>query len=132
MTEETKLAELKPTDNFNPTQAWPDPTPEMLETILFDTIWRVIKSWDVNVPSAYSGYMGATGNHARAIYDAVAPLLSALRHPAPDGVAGVAGKAFDALTIIRNCADEDMVRKVAGDAADMIAAILAIREQDND
>lgn len=54
---------------------WPDPTQEMLETGLFDTIWRVIKTWDINVPHAYGGYCGATGNHARAIYDAVSPYL---------------------------------------------------------
>ena len=68
--------QLHPADNFKQTGEWPDPTPEMLETVLFDTIWRAIKTWDVNVPHAYSGYMGATGNHARAIYDAVVPLLA--------------------------------------------------------
>lgn len=51
---------------------WPSPTPEMLNgDPLFDAIWAVIKTWDINVPCAYSGYMGATGNHVRAIYDAV-------------------------------------------------------------
>lgn len=70
--------QLHPADNFKQTDEWPDPTPEMLETVLFDTIWRTIKTWDVNVPHAYSGYMGATGNHARAIYEAIAPLLA---HP---------------------------------------------------
>ena len=53
---------------------WPDPTPEMLNDPMFNKIWNVIKTWDINVPTAYSGYCGATGNHARAIYDA---LLSA-------------------------------------------------------
>lgn len=57
-------------------QPWPDPTPEMLATPLFDAIWTVIKTWDVNVPHAYVGYCGATGNHARAIYDAVVGLCS--------------------------------------------------------
>lgn len=51
---------------------WPDPTPEMLNgDPLFDAIWSVIKTWDINVPHAYSGYCGATGNHVRAIYDAL-------------------------------------------------------------
>jgi hypothetical protein len=50
---------------------WPDPTPEMLADPMFEAIWQCIKSWDINVPHAYSGYMGATGNHARAIYDAI-------------------------------------------------------------
>lgn len=72
----TRAGEALAADNFKRTGEWPDPTSEMLETVLFDTIWRTIKTWDVNVPHAYSGYMGATGNHVRAIYDAVAPLLT--------------------------------------------------------
>lgn len=50
---------------------WPDPTPEMLEDPIFNAIWHTIKTWDINVPAQYAGYCGATGNHARAIYDAV-------------------------------------------------------------
>jgi len=51
---------------------WPDPTPAMLDgDVLFDSIWQVIKTWDVNVPEIYGGYCGATGNHARAIYDSI-------------------------------------------------------------
>ena len=38
---------------------------------LWNAIWDELKTWDINVPHAYSGYCGATGNHARAIYDAV-------------------------------------------------------------
>lgn len=59
--------------------AWPDPTPEMLADPLFTAIWEAIKTWDINVPHAYSGYCGATGNHARAIYDA---LVAASKRPA--------------------------------------------------
>ena len=50
---------------------WPDPTPEMLADPRFEAIWQAIKSWDINVPSAYGGYCGATGNHVRAILDAL-------------------------------------------------------------
>lgn len=50
---------------------WPDPTPEMLADPTFEAIWQAIKSWDINVPAAYSGYCGATGNHVRAILDAL-------------------------------------------------------------
>lgn len=50
---------------------WPDPTPEMLADPVYDAIWNVIKTWDVNVPGVYSGYCGPTGNHARKIYDAI-------------------------------------------------------------
>lgn len=47
----------------------PDPTPEMLEDPLFENIWSVIKTWDINVPNAYHGYMGANGSHAAMIYN---------------------------------------------------------------
>jgi hypothetical protein len=50
----------------------PNPTPAMLAgDPLFDAIWQAIKGWDIGVPGVYSGYCGALGNHARAIYDAV-------------------------------------------------------------
>jgi hypothetical protein len=51
---------------------WPDPTPEMLDTPEFIAIWDCIKTWDINVPDAYEGYCGATGNHVRAILEALA------------------------------------------------------------
>lgn len=54
------------------TVPWPDPTPEMLSDPKFNAVWACIKSWDINVPGAYSGYCGATGNHVRAILDALA------------------------------------------------------------
>lgn len=50
---------------------WPDPTPAMLRDPIFNAIWNEVKAWDVAVPGAYQGYIGGTGNHARAIYDAV-------------------------------------------------------------
>lgn len=54
-----------------PRSAWPDPTPEMQASSLFEAIWSVIKTWDIAVPEAYSGYCYATGNHVRAILDAI-------------------------------------------------------------
>ena len=51
---------------------WPDPTPEMLKSPEFDAVWQCIKRWDINVPDVYGGYCGATGNHVRAILDALA------------------------------------------------------------
>lgn len=54
-----------------PSAKWPDPTPAMLEDPIFNKIWNAIKGWDIAVPEAYGGYCGATGNHARAIYDAI-------------------------------------------------------------
>lgn len=50
---------------------WPDPTPEMLTSPEFEAIWQCIKRWDINVPQVYAGYCGATGNHVRAILDAL-------------------------------------------------------------
>ncbi len=50
---------------------WPDPTEEMMKDPRFLAIWDCIMSWDINVPKAYSGYCGATGNHVRAILDAL-------------------------------------------------------------
>lgn len=50
---------------------WPDPTPEMLDSPEFEAVWNCIKKWDIAVPGAYSGYSGATGNHVRAILDAL-------------------------------------------------------------
>ena len=50
---------------------WPDPPSEMLRTPEFEAVWRAIKTWDISVPDAYQGYCGATGNHVRAILDAI-------------------------------------------------------------
>jgi hypothetical protein len=43
----------------------------MLDDPRFNAIWGVIKTWDINVPQVYGGYCGATGNHVRAILDAL-------------------------------------------------------------
>ena len=48
-----------------------EPTTEEMKDPLWERIWEVIKSWDINVPAEYGGYCGATGNHVCAIYDAV-------------------------------------------------------------
>lgn len=82
--------------------SWPDPTPDMLNDPVFNAIWHIIKGWDVSVPGAYSGRSGATGNHARAIYDAVratAPRPSVRddggpAFPGPDGGASVVNHPF--------------------------------------
>jgi hypothetical protein len=50
---------------------WPDPEAAMLKTPEFEAVWQCIQDWDINVPGAYSGYCGATGNHVRAILDAL-------------------------------------------------------------
>ena len=48
-----------------------DPLPRELVLPVFNAIWSVIKSWDINVPSEYKGYCGASGNHVAAILDAL-------------------------------------------------------------
>ena len=53
------------------TRSWPDPTDAQLSDPRFDAIWDEVKKWDVAVPAAYHGYCGATGNHVRAILDAL-------------------------------------------------------------
>ncbi len=63
-------------------EVMPDPTPEMLASPQFEAIWRVIKTWDVNVPEAYSGYCGANGSHVAMIlrslaYEAAKPAAEA-------------------------------------------------------
>ena len=45
----------------------PNPTKEDLESPEFNAIWDVIKSWDINVPEYYSGYMGGNGSHVKLI-----------------------------------------------------------------
>jgi hypothetical protein len=49
---------------------WPDPTPRMLKDPAFNAIWEAIKQWDIRVPECNDGF-GTTGNHARAIFDAL-------------------------------------------------------------
>jgi hypothetical protein len=50
---------------------WPDPTSEQFNSELFDQIWNVIHTWDINVPEVYNGYCGATGNHVVAIMNGI-------------------------------------------------------------
>lgn len=55
----------------------PSPTPTMVEgDPLFDAIWNVIKSWDVNVPEHYQGYCHCNGSHVTLIYRAVRKVLN--------------------------------------------------------
>ena len=65
------MSEALTTPGDGPRLPWPDPTPEMLEDPFFIAVWNAIKTWDINVPGVYVGYCGATGNHVRAICDAL-------------------------------------------------------------
>lgn len=57
--------------NFTQSIEWIDPTIEQLDDPLFNCIWDAIKTWDINVPEAYNGYCGATGNHVVHIINAI-------------------------------------------------------------
>ena len=76
MSDDANQKTLAAADGFpshrSPLEGLPDPTPEMLMDPLFSAIWDLVKNWDVYIPTAYSGYMGATGNHVRAIFDVIA------------------------------------------------------------
>lgn len=62
--------------------AWSDPPEDLLLDPQFLAIYEAIKTWDINVPAAYGGYCGATGNHVYAIYRALAR-LSPTQQPDP-------------------------------------------------
>lgn len=47
---------------------WPDPEPRHFDDPCFDKIWEAIKAWDIDYGN---GRSGATGNHVRAILDAL-------------------------------------------------------------
>jgi hypothetical protein len=49
----------------------PNPTDADLESPLFEAIWAVIKTWDVNVPAYYDGYCGANGSHVKLILNSI-------------------------------------------------------------
>ena len=101
---------------------WPDPTPEMLDSPRFNAIWHCIKSWDINVPEAYGGYCGATGNHVRAILDALD------NHPAPQPDAlreaeNAVSHAFGLLSSAVRCGEA--WRQELDDAKDRALAALS-------
>lgn len=53
----------------------PSPTPQEMESELFNAIWKVIKTWDIKVPEYDDGYMGANGSHVKLILDVVTPTI---------------------------------------------------------
>lgn len=52
-----------------------DPDSGMRVDVMWNAIWNEIKTWDINVPTEYGGYSGATGNHVTAIYLAIRAAL---------------------------------------------------------
>lgn len=59
-----------------------DPDPAMGRDPLFTAIWNEIGTWDINVPYAYDGYMGANGNHVAAIIRAIRPVIEEIERRA--------------------------------------------------
>lgn len=49
----------------------PSPTEEDLKNPVFQAIWNVVKTWDVNVAGRYTGYCGASGSHVKMILDGI-------------------------------------------------------------
>ena len=62
--------ECLPEPPFTP-YPWPDTTSKMLTDPRFEKIWQAIRTWDIAVPGHYHGYCEATGNHVRAILEAL-------------------------------------------------------------
>lgn len=60
------LEPCKPESELKPL---PNPTDAELRSSRFEAIWQTIKSWDINVPSHYRGYMGANGSHVKLILE---------------------------------------------------------------
>lgn len=50
---------------------FPAPIQEMLNSSEFNVLWECMKSWDIRVPEVYDGYCKTTGNHVRAILEAL-------------------------------------------------------------
>jgi len=50
---------------------WPDPTDEMLSSPEFNAVWNLINSWEIMMPEVDGHPTMATGNHVRAILDAI-------------------------------------------------------------
>jgi hypothetical protein len=60
----------------------PSPTQEQGDSPLFQALWQVIKSWDINVPEYYQGYCGASGSHVVLLLNALSAYVNVL-HPVP-------------------------------------------------
>lgn len=53
----------------------PSPSKQEMESDLFNSIWDVIKTWDIKVPYYDDGYMGANGSHVKLILDSIIPSI---------------------------------------------------------
>lgn len=58
-----------------PPQRFSAPTSEMLTDPLFGAILGVIRRWEITVPGTHNGHCIPTGDHARAILEAITPVI---------------------------------------------------------
>lgn len=49
----------------------PNPSKEEVDSLQFNAIWDIIKTWDINVPEFYSGYCSGNGSHVKLILDSL-------------------------------------------------------------
>jgi hypothetical protein len=94
----------------------PDPTDEMLASPQFDAVWSVIKSWDVAVPEAYSGYCGANGSHVAMILRAIAAAPSPPSVKKDEVAVAVAAEREACAQVVRRVRDT----WIKGDASSAI------------
>jgi len=67
-----EMAKYRRDHNMMPaTFNYQDPDSTMQVDAMWNAIWDEIKTWDINVPTEYGGYCGASGNHVTAIYLAI-------------------------------------------------------------
>lgn len=71
----------------------PNPSDTDLSDPLFNAIWEVTKTWDVNAPEYYEGYCGLNGSHVMIIINAIRALLD--KAPSVSGEAVVSKSAYD-------------------------------------
>lgn len=77
----------------------PNPTDDDLNDPVFNAIFDVIKSWDVNSPQHYHGYCSANGSHAKLILDALRlnpESLAGIIHRRDELLRGL-NRAYDSL-----------------------------------
>ncbi len=60
---------------FNVFPSKPSPTPQEMESELFNAIWECVKTWDIKIPKYDDGYMSANGSHVKILMDAIAPTI---------------------------------------------------------
>lgn len=49
-------------------QTMPSPTQDTMDnSVVFNAIWDIIKTWDINVPECYDGYCDANESHVMLI-----------------------------------------------------------------